>query len=119
MAKPPKNKPEATGPGPDTLHRLIISRQLLTSAGGPLSRQADAVAVARAILAAHDAAELVLATIGSELNANTSDKTYLLQYPDALEKAKPRPRFPGRPFLRRLNRVRNSFKHAGLLPHVA
>lgn len=77
------------------------------------------MAVARTILAAHDAAELVLAAIGGMLHANITDKTYLMQYPAALEHVQPSPGFPGRTFLGRLNRVRNNFKHAGLLPHVA
>src|SRR5262245_48951520 len=102
----------------ETLRRLIVSRQLLAGSGGQLTPQADAVAVARAILAAHDAAELALAAIASALSVTITDKVFLTDYPSALEKAQSSVTFPGRGFLTNLNRARNNFKHFGILPHV-
>src|SRR2546426_8125461 len=43
------------------------------------------------------------------------EKAHVVDYPAALEQVR---HFPGRAFVSSLNRVRNNFKHAGMLPHV-
>lgn len=106
--------------GEDTLRRLLVSRQMLAAAVGPFTSHSDAVAVSRAILSAHDAAELALAAICSALDALPKDNRdrYLLEYADALQASRPDVSFPERRYLVQLNRVRKNFKHGGELPHV-
>jgi len=105
--------------GPETYRRLLVSKSLLASHEGVLTPRSDAISVARTILTAHDAAELALAAIATEVAAEVRDQTTLMEYPAAIVKARPAPgAFPGRSYLDALNRARRDFKHAGNLPHV-
>jgi hypothetical protein len=102
----------------EVLRRLVVSKQLLLSKGGQLTPSSDAVAVAHMILTAHDSAELAAAAIARHVGVTSlTDKTYLLDYPALIEKtcARSEP-FPGKDFVRQLNKARIFFKHDGILP---
>jgi len=95
-----------------------VSKDLLASREGVLTPGSDAISVARTILRAHDAVELALAAIATEVAAEeVRDQATLMEYPAAILKVRPGP-FPGRSYLESLNRARRDFKHAGNLPHV-
>jgi hypothetical protein len=102
-----------------TVQGLLVSRQLLVGHGAQLTPQSDAVSVARAVLTSHDAADVALATIAVAVGAEVRDKTFMTMYPEAVLKVRRDVNaFPGVKFLDSLNRVRNNFKHAGVLPNV-
>lgn len=103
---------------PDTVDRLLLSRSLIA----PLRfRPAnDRFAVAAHILAAHDAAELAIATICTALSvANISDNRPP-GLPDYLGRLKefihPDKEVAGRDYIGKLNRVRVDLKHHGITP---
>jgi len=99
------------------LRRVLVAKQLLLTAGGPLAEHSDPVAVAKAILTAHDAAELTLAAIASHLHIpGLSDRSYLMDYVGEIAKQRPAKPLPGADFFRSLNSARRSFKHEGILP---
>lgn len=102
----------------DVLRRLLLSKHFLESNRGQLRPESDAVAVARMILTAHDAAELAAAAIADHVGvADLTAKTYLMDYPARIRAVCPTvDPFPGVPFLRQLNDARVSFKHHGNLP---
>jgi hypothetical protein len=103
-------------PAEETLRRLMVVKHLLASNLGQLSPHSDATAVARMILAAHDAADLALAAIASHLDVpDLRESVYLMDYPAKIA-AKAAIPFPGTDFLRRLNNARIAFKHYGNLP---
>jgi len=96
-----------------------VSKDLLASREGVLTPRSDAISVARTILRAHDAAELALAAIATEVAAEVRDQATLMEYPVAILRVRPGSNaFPGRSYLESLNRARRDFKHAGNLPHV-
>jgi hypothetical protein len=101
----------------ELLNRLLTGRELLKSFGSNLTAQTDALIVARAILAAQDASELVTSGIAEHVQAERNKKiTGLMDYIASIEK-KNQSRFPGKQFFENLNRARVSFKHHGLLPN--
>jgi hypothetical protein len=96
------------------LNRIVIGNQLLSTAGS-LTPNADPLAVAQAVLVAHDASELILAALAAHLKASFKDKkkTYLMDYVDAIEL---KTQISIKPFFQTLNEARISFKHNGILP---
>jgi len=92
-------------------------RELL--AGSPvLTPTSDGVAVAKGILAAHDAAELALATVADHIGVPWQrGAMYLMDYAAAVQQHTKTP-LSGYDFLSQLNDARVSFKHKGILPNV-
>jgi hypothetical protein len=100
----------------DIVRRLLVAKHLLAASSGQLTPQSDATAVARMILAAHDAAELAAAGISSHVHVpQLRDSTYLMDYPSKIAETT-QIAFPGTGFIRQLNAVRVAFKHHGILP---
>jgi len=102
-----------------TLRRLLISKELLASTIGQLRPDSDALAVARAILTSHDAAEIAAAAIADHVGVKIKarEKIYLLDYPSRIEEVcKDKGAFPGTTFVKDLNDARISFKHHGTTP---
>lgn len=104
---------------PEVLNRLLIGRELLRNFGPNLTPQSDALAVARAILNAHDAAELIISAIADQLQAGGNKKPPLLDYIQNIEKKRGGILFPGKLFLKTLNEQRVQFKHHGAFPNVS
>jgi hypothetical protein len=104
---------------PSVLNRLIAARHLIDTSGQELSALSDPLAVAQKILIAHDAAELVLLALLSQLGLKATDKTFMAHVQLVVGKA-----FENEPALIAstshlmddLNRLRVDFKHHGLLP---
>src|SRR5262249_55719122 len=97
------------------LRRLLMVKGLLGEIHA-LTPTSDALAVARAILTAHDAAELALATLVDILGARPKDPAFLMNYAGALRDKLGD--LAGHGFLSSLNEERVSFKHKGNLPNV-
>lgn len=102
---------------PEVLNRLLIGRELLRSFGPNLTPQSDALTVARGIMTAQDAAELISSAIAEHLFSQPKDRAGLPEYIESIEKVS-NTIFPGRSFFNALNRARVSFKHHGALPNV-
>ncbi len=102
----------------ELLNRLLIGRDLLKNSSSNLTPQTDALIVARAILAAQDASELVASAIAEYVRAERSKSIIgLMDYIGGIEKAT-NTTFAGKQFFENLNRARVSFKHHGLLPNA-
>ncbi len=103
----------------EVVPRLLVSKQLLETAG-QLTPDSEPVEVARAILSAHDAAELCLAAIADEVRVpGLRGEAFLLTYASALAKHPHSAReLAGMGYLRQLNDARVGFKHLGNLPNV-
>jgi hypothetical protein len=100
----------------ETLRRLLVAKHLLAANAGQLMPNSDAATVARMVLTAHDAAELAIAAIASELNVpGLQERLSLVDYPAKIE-AHTDITFPGGAFVRQLNASRVGFKHNGILP---
>jgi hypothetical protein len=104
---------------PDVAIRLVSAKQFLVASAGQLTPNSDAVLVGKMILTAHDAAELAVAAIANHLGVELPDRTYLTGYPALIERQLSVQTFPGKEFLRQLDRVRTSFKHHGIRPNSA
>jgi hypothetical protein len=102
---------------PEVLNRLLIGRELLRSFGPNLTPQSDALTVARGIMTAQDASELITSAIAEHLLAQPKDRAGLPEYIENIEKGS-NAVFPGRSFFNALNRARVLFKHYGALPNV-
>ncbi len=102
----------------EILLRVLVSKQLLASNMGQLRPASDALAVAKMILTAHDAAEVAAGAIADHIGVtDLQTKTYLMEYPSKIVAACPQAGpFPGLDYLRQLNDVRVYFKHRGILP---
>src|SRR2546423_4237505 len=71
---------------PDILQRMLVVKHLLAAKRDQLTPNSDAVAVAQAVLASHDAAERALAAIASHLRApQLTDKLFLTDYAERIE----------------------------------
>lgn len=104
---------------PEVAIRLVSAKQFLLASAGQLTPNSDAILVGKMILTAHDAAELAAAAIADHLGVELPDRTYLTSYPGLIERHLPSQLFPGKEFLRQLDRVRTSFKHHGIRPNSA
>ena len=105
-------------PREDILRRMLVSKQFLASNTGQLTPNSDAVAVAKMILTAHDAAELAAAAVADHVGVDDLPaRVYLMDYPSRIANKRPEcGLFPGVDFLRQLNTARTAFKHQGVLP---
>jgi cellobiose-specific phosphotransferase system component IIA len=101
----------------DVVDRLLITKSLLGRIRFSPTARPDRVAIALAVLTAHDAAELALAAIARHLNRlPQSDKTYLMQYFPAIQAEHPEEKISGRDFFSQLNAVRIAIKHKAIFP---
>jgi len=105
-------------PKSETVDRLLLSRSLI----GPLRFKPanDRFAVAAHVLAAHDAAELAIAAICTELSVPGITDMRALGLPDYMVKLKehlhPTRDVSARDYVNKLNRVRVDLKHHGITP---
>lgn len=101
----------------EILNRLLTGKELLLTGASSLTPSSDPLLVARAILASHDASELIASAISEYVQAERRSKVMgLMDYIVGIESAS-NSRFPGKQFFENLNRARVSFKHHGLLPN--
>ncbi len=108
----------------EILNRLILAKQLLLAAENACSVPNDQWAFTRGIILLHDAAESALAAVADYLHALRvpQKNVYLLEYCDLIQKADPQNKsgvsrhVPYQQQLRGLNTLRNTAKHAGILP---
>ena len=101
----------------ELLNRLLTGKELLLTGASRLTPNSDPLLVARAILASHDASELITSAVSEYVQAERKNKVMgLMDYIAGIESATDS-RFPGRQFFENLNRARVSFKHHGLLPN--
>ena len=104
---------------PSVLNRLVAARHLIDGSGQELSVLSDPLAVAQKILIAHDAAELVILALISQLGLTAKERDFMDQVKAVLREA-----FNNEPaeigiksrLFEHLNRLRVDFKHHGLLP---
>jgi hypothetical protein len=104
---------------PSVLNRLIAARHLIDSSGQELSALSDPLAVAQKILIAHDAAELVLLALLSQLGLKVNDQAFMAHVRPVVNEAYVKePALIGSTLFlfEHLNRVRVDFKHYGILP---
>jgi hypothetical protein len=104
---------------PSVLNRLIAARHLIDSSGQELSALSDPLAVAQKVLIAHDAAELALLALLSQLGLKINDQTFMAYVRPVVNEAYVKePALIGRTLFlfEHLNRVRVDFKHYGILP---
>jgi hypothetical protein len=105
---------------PDIVHRLSLAKQLLSDARRLSMFGQDKLSFARGLLCLHDGAEIVLATIATQLSCPVGPKTSMLQYPALITT-----RDPSTQSLLSLNdlnvltQTRNLIKHGGILPDRA
>jgi hypothetical protein len=99
------------------LNRIAIGNQLLSTANS-LTPNADPLSVAQAILLAHDASELILASLAASVGATFRDKhkTFLMDYVNVIEEKK---QLGMKFFFNELNEARIAFKHLGIPPNGA
>ena len=102
---------------PQVLDRLLLSKSFLDRLRFQATASHDRHSIAACILAAHDAAELTIASISDELGClhPNANKTYLMDYFDPIEK-KTGAAVQGKDYLRQLNTVRIQLKHHGVFP---
>ena len=101
----------------DVIDQLLVSKNLLEKIQFLPTASPDRYTIARHVLAAHDAAELAIASIARHLGKTPkSDKTYLMDYFSPIKKAHPEKDVPGRAYFSQLNHVRNGIKHKGIFP---
>jgi len=102
---------------PQVLDRLLLSKSFLDRVRFQPIAPNDRHVLAGNIIAAHDAAELAIATIADELGCSPANggKTYSIDYFDPIEKAMNLAAH-GRDYFRQLNIVRNQLKYQGLFP---
>lgn len=97
--------------------QLLLSKSLLEKIRFQAAPNPDRFSLATHILTAHDAAELALAAIASARNVQLPKRQpAMMDYLDALKTLHSGREVTGRDYLDRLNRVRNSLKHAGVFP---
>lgn len=101
----------------DVFERLFLAKALLSEISVVPTVRPDSLTIARHILIAHDAAELVLAAITRQLQCATSDRAHLMEYAGAIRQ-KIGQDIPHRNFFSDLNRQRVDVKHHGLMPNV-
>lgn len=101
-------------PLPTILQRLVCAKMLFR-AGVDILEKGAPFASGRAVLSFQDSAELALRTVAEDLGARLPDKSTFEQIIDGIDKLG-RGNVSHRLQLFQLNRVRVSFKHAGIEP---
>ncbi len=99
----------------DVFERLLLAKALLSGARVASTAHPDKFTVARHILVAHDAAELVFSAISGYVGCTISERFYLMDYVGAIKTTMGRD-VPHRQFFSNLNHQRVGVKHRGLMP---
>ncbi len=99
------------------LDRLLLSKSFLDRIRFQPVAVHERQTLAATLVAAHDAAELAIAAIASQLDSLPKNKgnSYLMDYFDPIEKATG-VTVHAKDYFSQLNRVRNNLKHEGLYP---
>ena len=100
----------------EVIHRLLLAKSILSPARTSTRGQSDAHQVAKYVLSAHDAADLVFAAIADHQNKlpPTSKSPSMMQCLELIESDAEKPTG----YFKQLNVARNSLKHAGNLPNT-
>jgi hypothetical protein len=98
----------------EVLDRLILAKSILSSAGRALGGQPNAHVIARRVLNAHDAADLVFASIADHQHKLRSKgkASAMMECLALIDSAN---KYEG--YFRQLNEARNGLKHVGNLPN--
>jgi hypothetical protein len=99
----------------ELLHRLLLAKSILSLGRSAICPQPNVHLVARNILSAHDAADLVFAAIADQQNRlPAKSKDSMIQCLAAIDiKGDRHDRY-----FKQLNEARNSLKHSGVLPNT-
>jgi len=101
---------------PEALDRLLLSKPLLEKIRFQPVAVHDRHTLATNIIAAHDAAELAIASVCDQLGClPQKGNSYLMDYFESYKIARGT-EMHGREYFRNLNTARNSLKHQGLFP---
>ncbi len=100
---------------PEVLHRLLLAKSILSSGRMVFPTQPNAHLVAKQILNAHDAADLVFAGIADQQNRLPPTKDSMIQCLDAIDTVADK----HMGYFKQLNDARNSLKHSGVLPNTS
>jgi hypothetical protein len=102
---------------PEVLDRLLLSKSFLDRIRFQPIAAHERQTLGATIIAAHDAAELAIAAIASELGFLPKNKnnSYLMDYFDPIE-TNTGATVHAKDYFSQLNRVRNNLKHEGLYP---
>jgi hypothetical protein len=102
---------------PGVLDRLLLSKSFLDRIRFQPIAVHERQTLAATLIAAHDAAELAIAAIASQLESLPKNKgnSYLMDYFDPIE-TKTGVSVHAKDYFSQLNRVRNNLKHEGLYP---
>ena len=98
----------------EVLHRLLLAKSILAAGRSATLGQPNPHLVARQVLNAHDAADLVFAGIADQQNRLPS-KDSMLQCLDAIDTTADK----HKGYFKQLNDVRNGLKHSGVLPNTS
>lgn len=100
----------------EVLHRLLLAKSILSPARSAAWEQPNAHAVARQVLNAHDAADLVFAAIADQQNRlpPKSKAPSMMEYLNSIDTTADK--HTG--YFIQLNEARNGLKHAGNLPNT-
>lgn len=104
---------------PEIIQQLLFSKSLLSQILFLPEAETSPFSIAKKILVAHDAAELGIAAIASQIGAlPTQDKRFLMAYFDPIKNKKHKKReVEGKEYCRQLNVVRGNLKHGMILPY--
>jgi cellobiose-specific phosphotransferase system component IIA len=101
----------------DVVDRLLVAKGLLAKIRFLPSARPDRISLAQAILTAHDAAELAIASVAQHLNRlPTGQQIFLMNYFSEIKKEHPGDDVAGHGYLSQLNSVRVAIKHKGIFP---
>src|SRR5207248_10656926 len=99
----------------ELMNRLLIGKELLLTNATNLTPTSDPLLIARAILASHDASQLIASGITEHMSAERNNKMQgLMDYIAATEKTT-QSRFPSRQIFENISKTRVTFTHQGLL----
>jgi hypothetical protein len=101
---------------PEVLDRLLLSKSFLEKIRFQPVAVHDRHTLAANIIAAHDAAELAIASVCDQLDClPQKGDSYLMNYFESYKKTRGKDLY-AREYFRNLNTARNSLKHQGLFP---
>jgi len=106
----------ATELRPEVYKRIVLAKFLHEAGATACTVKHDQMAFSKGLLLLHDAVEAALGAVADHVHAMLRGNTYLLEYYNLIDKAKPLQRVPYRAQMRNLNALRNNIKHLGILP---
>jgi len=99
----------------EVLHRLLLAKSILSLGRNASYGQPNAHLVAKQVLNAHDAADLIFAAIADQQNKLPPErKDSMMQCLEAIEITADR----HKGYFKQLNDARNGLKHSGVLPNT-